>query len=381
MSTLIVMSSVLITTPPAYSETRPRAEEWWFGTWDIQEKVWPITNGKGVTVAVIDSGVNARLPELRGAVIPGADMDAGKGDGRTDFDTQENGHGTAMAALIAGQGAGSGMVGVAPGAKILPIRAKAGNREIENGIRYAVDHGASVINISQGVPSPDWVGCGESTQQTISYALNHDVVIVASAGNDGDGPNDKEWPAECRGVLAVGAVDHTFNPWVKTQRQPYVMVAAPGVRAGSVNKSGEFVPVWNGTSQASALTSGVVALVRSKFPKMSAGEVVQRITSTARDVGAPGRDDATGYGLVRPYHALVDKATGDVPNPLSGKWNSSGASKIASGESKPSRAPVAVKTTGRPNRFPIYVAAGGAMAITFLALYATLKRKGRRRIP
>ncbi|MFL6054208.1 MAG: S8 family serine peptidase [Actinoallomurus sp.] len=336
--------------PPAHSEPRPRAEEWWFGTWDIQDKVWPISTGRGVTVAVIDSGVNAKLPDLQGVVVRGADLDAGNGDGRTDYDVQQGGHGTAMAALIAGQGNGTGMVGVAPGAKIMPIRAQAGSAEVEKGIRYAVDHGARVINISEGVPSPAWIGCGKSTEEAITYALKHDVVIVAAAGNEGNGPNDAQYPAECPGILAVGAVDHMFSPWVKTQRQSYVAVAAPGVRTGSINKKGEFVRAWNGTSQASALTSSVVALVRSKFPNMSAREAVQRILATTRDVGSPGRDDETGYGLVRPYHALVDQISPGAPNPVFAAWDKAGRGaqgNLATPTPTPAQRPAAERPNGR----------------------------------
>ncbi|GAA4614119.1 type VII secretion-associated serine protease mycosin [Actinoallomurus liliacearum] len=368
--------------PPAYSAPRPRAEEWWFGTWDIQSKVWPISTGKGVTVAVIDSGVNANLPDLHGVVESGTDVETGKGDGRADIDTLENGHGTAMAALIAGQGSGVGMVGVAPGARILPIRAQGGRAELADGIRYAVDHGAEVINVSQGLP--DFIGCDNKTKSAVSYALEHDAVIVASAGNDGNGRNVPEWPGECPGVLAVGAVDHLFSPWVKTQRQPYVAVAAPGVRAGSIDRTGKFVPDWDGTSQASALTSSVVALVRSKFPNMRARQVVQRIVATARDVGPRGRDDLTGYGLVRPYHALVDKVASDAPNPVFSAWESAraAASTHASAVSKPQieQSPGPAYATKRRGTLAILMAVGIVAGVAAVAVCALIRVRNRRRV-
>ncbi|MCO5966919.1 S8 family serine peptidase [Actinoallomurus soli] len=380
----MTISSVLIISTPTYAETSPRTEEWWFGTWDIQQKVWPITTGKGVTVAVIDGGVNAKVPDLRGAVIPGADIDAGKGDGRIDFDTRENGHGTSMAALIAGQGSGTGMVGVAPGVKIMPIRAQGGTEEIEAGIRYAADHGAKVINISMGDPIPSWAGgCGLSTERTIAYALHHDVVIVASAGNDGDMDNMPDWPAQCPGILAVGAVDYQFTPWIKTQRQSYVAAAAPGVHVGSVTKDGAFLPNWNGTSQASALTAGVVALVRSRFPKMPAREVVQRIIGTARDIGSPGRDDETGYGLVRPYHALVDKVVADAPNPVYAAWDKAQAanrSSVNQPESSPRPSPPAARSRNRSSNTMTYIilvsVALFAVGAALLTAWASRQRLG-----
>src|SRR5262249_30341290 len=153
--------------------------EWWFTAWGVQSRLWPKSQGEGVTVAVLDSGVQAILPDFSGVVLPGKDMTGG-GDGRTDVDPKY-GHGTLMAALIAAQGTGTGFVGVAPGAKILPIVTDDGGSTIA-GIRYATDHGAKVISISQGAPSP----CVDELQEAIGYAVDHDVVVVASAGNDGD---------------------------------------------------------------------------------------------------------------------------------------------------------------------------------------------------
>ncbi|MEV5709169.1 S8 family serine peptidase [Actinoallomurus sp. NPDC052274] len=380
----MVISSILITAPPAYSAPRPRAEEWWFGTWDIQDKVWPISTGRGVTVALLDSGVNAKLPDLRDAVLPGADIDAGKGDARTDSDDEENGHGTAMAALIAGRGTGTGMVGVAPEAKILPIRAQGGNAEIVEGIKYAVNHGAKVINISQGAPSPEWLGCDVITEKAVTYALDRDVIVVASAGNDGHEFNSPEYPALCPGILTVGAVDYLFKPWFKTQRQPYVAVAAPGVQTGSINRAGRFVPKWNGTSQAAALTSGVVALVRAKFPRMSGRELVQRIIASARDVGPSGRDDATGYGLVRPYHALVDKVAADAPNPVFSAWEKANAAATptapAVSPSQSGRSPQSAHSAKRSAVPAIFVGVGIVAVMVAIAIYAFIKRNNRRRV-
>lgn len=129
----------------------PRSDEWQLRAWDIQNKVWPLTQGAGVTVGLIDSGVNASLPGLSSAVLSGIDFDDQKGDGRTDTDSQVGrGHGTAMAELIAGHGQDLGMVGVAPEAKILPIVAGRNPANVAPAIRWAVDHGAKVINISEG---------------------------------------------------------------------------------------------------------------------------------------------------------------------------------------------------------------------------------------
>jgi type VII secretion-associated serine protease mycosin len=291
---------------------KPLPTEWWFTSWGIEDRVWPITQGQGVTVAVLDTGVEASIPDMSPVVLPGTDETGGSGDGRTDLDTSAvPGHGTGMASLIASQGTHTGFVGVAPRARILPVVIQ-GLVGAAAGIRYAVDHGAKVINISQAAPS----ACPDDVQKAVGYALQHDVVVVAGAGNDGDASNPSVYPANCAGVLAVGAVDSRTVPWSKTQRQPYVTVAAPGVAMVHFAKDGEVHTVDGGTSPATALVSGAAALVRSKFPKMPAREVVQRLIASARDSGPKGKDELTGYGIIRPVHALLDNVPKSAPNPV-----------------------------------------------------------------
>ncbi|HXA61641.1 MAG TPA: S8 family serine peptidase, partial [Streptosporangiaceae bacterium] len=147
-----VVAYGLFPIAPAGAAPGPNPEEWWFPSWGIQDKIWPITRGQGVIVAVIDTGVNAGLPDLAGVVVPGRGP-AASGDGRTDTDSQpgSHGHGTSMAITIAGQGGSNGWLGVAPDAKILPIVDTESDQA--SAIRYAVDHGASVINISEGSPN------------------------------------------------------------------------------------------------------------------------------------------------------------------------------------------------------------------------------------
>src|SRR3954452_11083269 len=158
-------------TPGVAAAPGPRREQWWFTVWAVQNKVWPITEGKGVTVAVIDSGVEASIPDLSGVVLPGTDAEGGGGDGRTDVDdANPPGHGTAMSGLIASQGRGTGFVGIAPQVKILPIVSKNLSSKAP-GIRYAVDHGAKVINISQGAPTT----CPADLQEAVGYAIQHGV--------------------------------------------------------------------------------------------------------------------------------------------------------------------------------------------------------------
>jgi subtilisin family serine protease len=183
-------------------------------------------------------------------------------------------------------------------------------------IRYAADHNAKVVNISQAAPASFYPAhCPQQVQVAVAYAAEKDVVVVAGAGNDGDGVNSPNWPAACAGVLAVGGVDSRGEPWVKTQRQDYVSVAAPGVGVGTIGKDGKLGHYGAGTSQATALTSGAAALIRSRYPEMPAREVVQRLIGTALDVGPKGKDDQTGYGVIRIPRALTQEVPKSTPNP------------------------------------------------------------------
>ncbi len=298
----------------------PRPDEWWFPPWSIEQKVWPVTQGQGVTVAVLDTGVNAAMPELAGAVVPGGDTSGRGTDGRTDF--SKDGHGTGMAIFIAGRGGGrTGLVGIAPKAKILPVSVvvEPGSQAMAEalGIRFAVDHGARVINMS--LASPTTSGCPVPLMNAVAYAVHHDVVIVAGAGNSGQEGNPVMYPGTCPGVLAVGATDDYSRPWSNTEAQDYVSVAAPGVDMPSASKSESYYfPHSSGTSNASALVSAAAALVRSANPHMSAREVVARLIGTALDVSAPGRDAQTGYGIIRIPRAMNPAAyplPAGSPNP------------------------------------------------------------------
>jgi type VII secretion-associated serine protease mycosin len=315
VASLAVAALTLVPAGPAGATPQPRDEEWWFSSWGIQKMAWPVSTGSGVTVAVVDSGVNARLPELRGAVVPGFNAAGGSGDGRTDTDTDLGGHGTAMAALIAGQGGSARMVGVAPDAKIMPIVSDGYADSDTKAIRFAVDHGAKVVSISQVSPDRKGQTCDADLQQAIAYAAQKNVVVVAAAGNEGQKANSPEYPASCAGVLAVGAIDNHLKIWPDTENQPYVAAAAPGWGVGSIGKTGRFMNNISGTSQSAALTSGAVALVRAKYPDLSARDLVQRIIATAVDCGPAGVDGQTGAGAVLPPPALTKTVEKTAPNP------------------------------------------------------------------
>lgn len=299
-------AGVGLAAPPAVARQEPLEMQWWFSAWAIQERLWPVTRGAGQVVAVIDSGVQADLPDLAPVVRPGKDY-VGSGDGRTDYD----GHGTGMAALIAAQGTGTGMLGIAPEVDIIPI-ALEHTAHHAPAIRDAVDLGATVINMSIGAEN---ISCLPEVQAAVSYAIENDVVIVAAAGNDGDGLNFTSMPANCPGVFAIGAVDHQGVPAEYTQRHDYVDAAGPGTDIRNLDRGGGLTRHSIGTSNAAALVSGAVALLRAAKPELTNREVVDLLIATSRDVGVPGKDEQSGWGVVRPHMAINgEEVRGDTRN-------------------------------------------------------------------
>ncbi len=319
-----LIAAVVLDASPALAAPAPRSDQWWLSSWGV-DKIWPITEGSGVTIGLLDTGVNAALPDLAGHVVPGGDTTGHGGDGRVDIDTQAAGHGTSMATLIVGQGRGTGMVGVAPKAKLLPVTVSDGigtaqgfREHVAAGIRFAVDHGASVISISQAFPADAWPElCPSDILDAVIYASRHDTVIAAATGNNGGIGNSAEAPASCPGVLAVGGVNADTSPWGRTQQVSYVDVAGPASAIGVVDKSGRYSPGGSGTSSATALVAGGIALVRAAHPKMPARQIVQRAMATALDSGPPGFDNQTGYGAFR-IHRVMDlsfQVPDSAPNP------------------------------------------------------------------
>jgi type VII secretion-associated serine protease mycosin len=271
-----------------------------------------VSTGNGVIVAVIDTGVNANHRDLTGNVLPGADVGGSSNTGWSDTD----GHGTAMASIIAahGHGAGNedGVLGIAPGAKVLPVRdaAPAGKISSVNAPRAidaAVDGGAKVISMSFGVTPT-----GE-LDRALRRALAADVVLVAATGNHPEA-SLVQYPARFPGVIAVGATDRTGHVPTVTVTGPQMILSAPGVDIVSASRTGGYA-TGVGTSAATAIVAGAAALVRSRYPDLSATEVVHRLTATATDKGAPGRDSEYGYGELNVVKALVAVVPGGAADP------------------------------------------------------------------
>jgi type VII secretion-associated serine protease mycosin len=279
-------------------------------------KAHQITRGEGITVAVLDSGVDYRHPDLKGALVPGRNFSEGRRDGWEDI----TGHGTAMAALIAARGHGqnreSGVLGIAPAAKILPVRvsgvgAFSSPRALEQGIEWAADHGADILSISlTDVENP-------TVQQAVKYAQSRGTLIVAGVGNTANGDREVMWPARYPGVVAVSGTDREGNFTESSVSGPEVVLSAPAadiLTAGS-NRAGRY-SVGSGTSNATAIVAGVAALVKARHPGLDAANLINRLIMTADDRGSAGHDSRYGYGVVDPVAAL----TVDVPrvevNPL-----------------------------------------------------------------
>ncbi|GAU70035.1 putative M8 family peptidase [Streptomyces sp. NBRC 110611] len=306
----VAAGALLFSAAPTALADQNRDDQWPLKAFDAQS-VWKESTGKGVTVAVIDDSVNGSHPDLKGNVLPGKNfVDGGRGDQKGTRD-----HGTGMASLIAGHGHGAGnsdgVMGLAPDAKILPVAVPGGGDDasgssVGSWVRYAVDQGASVINISL---NPYYVG--EADKSALAYALEKDALVVVGAGNDGQSKISEL--ASVPGVVSVGAVDKAGKVWSKSNSGSQLMLSAPGVEITSASATPGLYRVADGTSDSTAYVSAAAALLRSKFPNLSAGQIANRLVKSAGL--PPGKeglklpDPHYGYGFIQPLKAL----TADIP--------------------------------------------------------------------
>ncbi|MDP9886467.1 S8 family serine peptidase [Pseudarthrobacter enclensis] len=390
-------------TAPAASADDWRDKEYWLADSGIT-KAWEVSKGAGVKVAVIDSGIDAQHPDLKGAVTGGYDA-SGSGDpnGQKSVGSKPE-HGTLVATMLAGRGhqpAGAspsagpaatppdGIIGVAPEAQLLSVSTwlgspnpsgKSDQDQIPEAVRWAVDNGARVINISLGSTTPQWP---QSWDAAFLYAEQKDVVIVAAAGNRIGGNTQVGAPATIPGVLTVAGVDRKNVASVDASSQGIsIGVAAPAENLVGGLPGGGYAE-WAGTSGSTPIVAGVAALIRSKWPDMSAEQVINRIITTARDAGAPGKDPLYGYGILNAEAAL--KA--DVPevsvNPLGtiAEWirvhrrgNAVPATPVPSATPVASAAPTLPEATVPAAKAPSQrdSAIGAAVVIGFAALFLAI---------
>lgn len=272
---------------------------------------WDITTGAlTIVVAVLDSGVNAAHPDLAGKILPGYDFVWNDSDPADDF-----GHGTAVAGVIGAAGNNLiGVAGVAFGSKILPVKVMDASgfayySTLAQGIHYAVDQGARVINISIAGTS-----ASATLQGAINYAWSNNVVVVVAAGNNGN--NTPLYPAACSNVVAVSATLANDSIASFSSYGNHIALAAPGDNIWTTTRDlTTKYSAWSGTSFASPVVAGVVALVISAKPSLSNGQIVSILEQTADDLGASGFDTVFGFGRVNAGRA-VSEALNFNPAPL-----------------------------------------------------------------
>ncbi|MBX3310522.1 MAG: S8 family serine peptidase [Cryobacterium sp.] len=301
VAVLAIAASVALVGAPASADSI-RDREYWLNQYGITT-AWNTTKGAGVTIAIIDTGVDGSHPDLQGAVVGGTDVSGvGSSNGQQPVgDSSE--HGTMVASLAAGRGhgAGAGVIGSAPAANVLAISigfgtgTRSSDDQIADAVKWAVDNGASVINMSLTRNSLEWP---QSWDDAFLYAFEHDVVVVAAAGNRGSGTTEVGAPATIPGVLVVGGVDRNGKASFDASSQGItIAVSAPSEDLVGAAPGGGYY-AWAGTSGATPIVAGIVALVRAAHPELDAGNIINRITATAKSPGVPVPSPIYGYGLV-----------------------------------------------------------------------------------
>ncbi|MDQ1598180.1 MAG: hypothetical protein QOI70_1604 [Microbacteriaceae bacterium] len=303
---LAVAGSVLVAAPASADDIRNR--EYWLASYGIQT-AWSTTRGAGVTIAVIDTGVDGSHPDLTGTVVGGTDVSGvGSANGQKPVGTDSE-HGTMVASLLAGHGNGpgnaDGVLGVAPAAKLLSVSVGLGvgatgsDDQIAQAVRWSADHGANIINMSLTRNTLDWP---PSWDDAFLYAMKKGVIIVAAAGNRGSGTTEVGAPATMPGVVVVAGVDQNGNASFDASSQGITLsVAAPSEPLVGAAPGGGYYQ-WAGTSGATPLVAGVLALIEASHPKLSAGNVINRLTATAT---AKGNAIVYGSGLMNAAAAVT----------------------------------------------------------------------------
>ncbi len=368
-----------------------RQSEWWLSTLDIST-AWTISQGAGVTVAVLSDGVDKTQVDLAGVVkTAAAPADAPVPSGQ--FAGEQ---GTEIASLIAGRGHGpggrSGMLGVAPLSQILSIQvtlppgdpaltdasAAAIPDAIAAGIMEAVKAGAKVIDLPLDPGQPDATGAGgntaaaggsQSEKAAVSYALSHNVVLVAPAGDDETSTDAPNFPAAYQGVIAVGAFNEKFTKAPFSSRDSYVTVTAAGEGVMAAANTGGY-QIVNSTSAASAIVSGIAALIRARYPGLTVGEVTKALTSSTV-FGIHG-GNGSGFGTVDASRALA--AAASIATPRS---NLAGAQ--AQAALLPSTAAARVTSAALTPRLVRAAEISGGVLVLLLLLIAWYASSRRRR--
>ncbi|QMS56609.1 S8 family serine peptidase [Kocuria varians] len=405
--------SVPVESPIAPAPTNGKAavegsdiqqREYWLDDYGVRD-AWKSATGKGVKIAVIDTGVDGSHQDLTGSVGEGTDVSGkGRADGQQGLG-EEPEHGTLVASLAAGHGHGEdrsggpgkqqGILGVAPDAEILPVSMWLGaeqpgvkdvNEQIPDAVRWAVDHGADVINMSVGSNATAWP---QSWDSAFAYAEEKNVLVVAAAGNRGSGLTQVGAPATIPGVLSVGGVDR--------QRQASWDSSSQGISIGVAGPSEDMVGAmpgngyaeWSGTSATVPLVSGTAALIKQRHPELTGAQIAQRIVKTAHDAGEKGKDPFYGYGILDVRAAVEDDVDTTEENPLGSvrHWieqnrphtaSPSTSATSATGEgdtehvTQEATPPVAQKPLNETGALPVVILASFAVVVSGLTVAAIL---------
>ncbi|MFJ2575433.1 S8 family serine peptidase [Kitasatospora aureofaciens] len=364
------LASGLVAGPavaPAAAGDSIRGDQWHLDAMHAPE-IWKISTGQGITVAVIDGGFKFDHPDLVGQLMPGKDFSGSFGG----VGTYSDGHGTAMASLIAGTGKGmdgKGAYGLAPGAKVLPLKIKDGSEggaltskvllgQIGQAVDYAVGQGVKVIDISQGmaavVPDPDDVA---QLNSVLARATAKGSLVIASVGNSAQDGNLLEYPSGLPYVVGVGAVDKNVTTTAESQQGRQVDLVAPGMDIIEACTGSTGYCKSHGTSDAAALVSASVALVWAVHPEWTANQVLRVLINTAgKPTDGSNRNDGVGYGAVRPRIALTapgDPGPGNV-YPIPSKVPSlASASPSPTASSAPASSPAAVSAPPTKGTSPV----------------------------
>jgi subtilisin family serine protease len=294
-------------------------------------EAWNQTTGsQNVTVAVLDTGVDTRHPDLASKLVAGYNAV----DGTSDV-TDDEGHGTHVSGLLGAIGNnGKGIAGVSWGSRIMPVKVldadgSGSTVAIAHGIDWAADHGAKILNMSLGGP-----GASRSMGSAVNYAIRKGCLIVVAAGNEYEDGNPVEYPAAYPGVVAVAATNDSDGRASYSSVASYVSLAAPGGDPTSSRDNNDnhwILSTWPtyldsetgyeavaGTSQATPIVSGLAALIWSLKPDYTADQVKEVIEKTAVDLGAPGKDNETGYGRVDANAAVAYVLAGSASTPSTG---------------------------------------------------------------
>ncbi|WP_390624211.1 S8 family serine peptidase [Fodinicola feengrottensis] len=382
---LVLVSAVVGSVPFTASGATLRQGQWYLDVLHIQA-AQQVANGQGVVVAVIDSGCDSSVPALSGRLLAGTEFGLSSSPMGT-VDTSSVGHGTQMAGIIAGTGANEMTeLGVAPGATILPIAvpesAISSDSNIAQGIRWGADHGAKIENISIGFPGYVPADLAEA----VRYAQSRDVVVVAGVGNVKSTGPAVSGLAALPGVVAVSGVDEKANFWSGSAHGPEVVLSAPSVHIVAPVPTRVYangIATSDGTSSATAIVSGVVALVRSKYPSLDAANVINRLIRTAVDQGPKGRDPYFGFGTVHPVEALTENVAPVSGNPLIGPGQD-GQSPAAGGSQQASPGTGSGSGSRSGGGVPVWLWVVGGVCLLFVlvavvVLVVVLVSSGRRR--